>query len=602
MKTNTIWRVITTLVVLTMLTPTLPSMAVATSAPAAATLPDRELFAEGYVNVRVVAPSGTDLSKYGDFVIRRIPNIDGLAVYYGRVPENLVSSLQSTRGVQDVVRIELQTEAPIGSPDPEVETREPPDMEETRARLTALRDNPPEPTTRPEATGWWDVSAGGHNAVEAWEAGYTGSGVAIAVNDSGVDMAHPDFWGTEHRYHNVSGDSYYDYFEGWPVTLSPISNYLMAFDLELNGDFTHSNTFAYGPSNFADTSFTGTGSTITFDGTVYTTSGTAHPANPVYHIGYHPDWSLQYYVWGERIGVLVVDEDGDGVYETVYVDLNANYDFRDDKPVRKDTNPADNYIQGADELAWWDADLDGYPDVSGGMLYFIADGDHCPPFFDVYFGCSANGTGYYDPPENGDLVAFMYTNLWDTDHGQLCASDVVGQGNINGNAPDWKPDGMGGLVQGAAPDAELVPVGDIYIGFYQSVEQAWWFQALGYDGWIDDPSVSGGDDALQASSNSFGPWGVYEDGWDEWSRIPTYINLFVNPYTTYFMSSGNTGPGYGTTGAPQPITAIQIGASNQYGSGGIYEPLASLEQIGQQPTGTPPLGQRLLGHRRAGPE
>ncbi|MFL7790719.1 MAG: S8 family serine peptidase [Anaerolineae bacterium] len=579
MKTNTIWRVITTLVVLTMLTPTLPSMAVATSAPAAATLPDRELFAEGYVNVRVVAPSGTDLSKYGDFVIRRIPNIDGLAVYYGRVPETLVSSLQSTRGVQDVALIELQTEAPIGSPDPEVETREPPSMEETRARLTALRDNPPEPTTRPEATGWWDVSAGGHNAVEAWEAGYTGSGVAIAVNDSGVDMAHPDFWGTEHRYHNVSGDSYYDYFEGWPVALSPFANYLMAFDLELNGDFTHSNTFAYGPSNFADTSFTGTGSTITFDGTVYTTSGTAHPANPVYHIGYHPDWSLQYYVWGERIGVLVVDEDGDGVYETVYVDLNANYDFRDDKPVRKDTNPADNYIQGADELAWWDADLDGYPDVSGGMLYFIADGDHCPPFFDVYFGCSANGTGYYDPPENGDLVAFMYTNLWDTDHGQLCASNVVGQGNINGNAPDWKPDGMGGLIQGAAPDAELVPVGDIYLGFYQSAEQAWWFQALGYDGWIDDPSVPGGDDALQASSNSFGPWGVYEDGWDEWSRIPTYINLFVNPYTTYFMSSGNTGPGYGTTGAPQPITAIQIGASNQYGSGGIYEPLASLEQI-----------------------
>jgi uncharacterized repeat protein (TIGR01451 family) len=587
-KTNTLWRAVTTLVTLSLLASSAPLSMAATpiARPIAAlaarpltTTPARNLFADGYVNVRVVAPLGTDLSKYGDFVTRRIPNIDGSAVYYGRVPEQQLSNLESMHAVQDVVRIEFRTEAPISRPDPEVETRDLPSMEETRARLAALRDNPPEPTTRPETTGWWDVSAGGHNAVEAWEAGYTGYGVALAVNDSGVDMAHPDFWGTEHRYYNVSGDPYYDYFEGWPVALSPFSNYLMAFDLELNGQLTHGNTFAYGPSNFADTSFTGTGSTITFDGTVYTTSGTAHPANPVYHIGYHPDWSLENYVWGERVGVLVVDEDGDGVYETVYVDLNANYDFRDDKPVRQDTNPADNYIQGADELSWWDADLDGYPDVSGGMLYFIADGDHCPPFFDIYFGCSSNGTGYYDPPDNGDLVAFMYTNLWDTDHGQLCASDVVGQGNINGNAPDWKPDGMGGMVQGAAPDAQLVPVGDIYLGFYQSVEQAWWFQALGYDGWIDDPSVPGGDDALQASSNSFGPWSVYEDGWDEWSRIPTYINTFVNPYTTYFMSAGNTGPGYGTTGAPQPITAIQVGASNEYGSTDTYEPLASLEQI-----------------------
>ncbi|MBN1810866.1 MAG: DUF11 domain-containing protein [Anaerolineae bacterium] len=578
MKTKTLWRVITTLIVLTMLMPATPlSMAVATSA--AATLSEEELFADGYVNVRVVAPPGIDLSKYGDFVTRRIPSIDGLAVYYGRVPEDLVSSLQSMRGVQDVARIELQTEAPIGRPDPEVETRDLPSMEETRVRLIALRDNPPEPTVRPEPTGWWDVSAGGHNAVEAWEAGYTGYGAALAVNDTGVDMAHPDFWGTEHRYHNVSGDPYYDYFEGWPVALSPFSNYLMAFDLELNGELTSLNTFWYGPSNFANTSFTGAGSTITFHTTVYTTSGTAHPANPVYHIGYHPDWSLENYVWGERIGVLVVDEDGDDVYETVYVDLNANHDFRDDKPVRQDTNPADNYTQGADELAWWDADLDGYPDVSGGMLYFIADGDHCPPFFDVYFGCSSNETGYYDPPDNGDLAAFMFVDLWDGDHGQLCASNVVGQGNINGNAPDWKPDGMGGMVQGAAQYASLVPVGDVYLGFYQSVEQAWWFQALGYDGWIIDPSVPGGDDGLQASSNSFGPWSVYEDGWDEWSRISTYINLFVNPYTTYFMSAGNTGPGYGTTGAPQPITAIQVGASNEYGSTDTYEPLASLEQI-----------------------
>jgi len=91
---------------------------------------------------------------------------------------------------------------------------------------------------------------------------------------------------------------------------------------------------------------------------------------------------------------------------------------------------------------------------------------------------------------------------------------------------------------------------------------------------------------MQASSNSFGPWYVYEDGWDEWSRIPTYINQFVNSYTTYFMSSGNTGGGYGTTGAPQPITAIQVGSSSQYGSTGLFEPLESLDQITVGDTGS----------------
>jgi len=594
-KATAIWRTIASLVLVSTLVPLVPisSAAAPTGEPAALPVAEQPppehaeaLFEDGFVSVRVVAPEGTDLSKYGHFIARHIPEVySDLTVYYGRVAEELLPALKADLRVVDVARIQMLAEAPSTRPDPDVQTRERPSMEEMRARLTALRDNPPEPTERPEPTGWWDVSAGGHNAIEAWLSGYTGAGVRVAVNDSGVDMAHPDFWGTEARYQNVTGFSYYDYFDGWPIALDPIANYLMAFDLEVNRQLTSLNTFAYGITHFADTSATGTGDTIVFNSTVYTTTGTASPANPVYHIGYHPDWALENYIWGERIGVLVVDEDGDDIYDTVYVDLNNNKDFRDDKPVRKDTYWADNHVQGADELAWWDADLDGYPDVSGGMLYFIADGYHCPPFFDVYFGCATSPHGgSYPPPGNGDMVAFMFVNLYDTNHGQLCASNVVAQGKINGpdpfgDYPDWKPDGTGGMVQGMGLDAWLVPVGDIYWGFEQSVEQAWWFQALGYDGVINDPSVPGGDDNMQASSNSFGPWQVYEDGWDEWSRVPTYINYFVNPYTTFFMSSGNTGAGYGTTGAPQPITAIQVGASSQYESAGIFEPVASLDQM-----------------------
>ena len=94
---------------------------------------------------------------------------------------------------------------------------------------------------------------------------------------------------------------------------------------------TDLNTFAYGISKFADTRTAGVGSVISFDGNDYITSGTAYPGT-AYHIGYHPDTSLEALWWGERIGVLVVDEDGDGIYETVYVDLNDNHDFSDDQP------------------------------------------------------------------------------------------------------------------------------------------------------------------------------------------------------------------------------------------------------------------------------
>ncbi len=351
------------------------------------------LFGDGAVLVRLVAPEGTDLSRYGDFVQRRIPDaFSEMRVYYGQVSESSLQALKSNRSIQDIARVQTLAQVTDTILDPEIETRPLPSLAETRERLIELRDNPPESSDWPVSRGWWDVSADGHNAVEAWESGYTGAGVMIAVNDSGVDMAHPDFWGTEARYRNVSGLPYYDYFDGWPIALSPFSNYLMAFDLEINGQLVPTNTFAFGSSMFADTSTTGTGSTIDYMGESYSTSGTASPLNPVYHIGYHPDRSL-YDLWDERIAVLVVDENGDDLYDTVYVDLNNNKDFRDDKPVRKDTFLDDNGVQGADELAWWDADLDNYPDVSGGMLYFVADGEHCPPFFDVYFGCASSPVG-----------------------------------------------------------------------------------------------------------------------------------------------------------------------------------------------------------------
>jgi len=67
-----------------------------------------------------------------------------------------------------------------------------------------------------------------------------------------------------------------------------------------------------------------------------------------------------------------------GVYDTVYVDLNNNRDFKDDKPCRK-----------GDEISYWDRDNDGYPDESGGMVYFIADGKMPLPLARTLYGENA---------------------------------------------------------------------------------------------------------------------------------------------------------------------------------------------------------------------
>ena len=38
-----------------------------------------------------------------------------------------------------------------------------------------------------------------HGAIDAWERGYTGEGMVVAVADTGVDFAHPDLNGTQAR-------------------------------------------------------------------------------------------------------------------------------------------------------------------------------------------------------------------------------------------------------------------------------------------------------------------------------------------------------------------------------------------------------------------
>jgi subtilisin family serine protease len=230
---------------------------------------------------------------------------------------------------------------------------------------------------------------------DAWSMGYTGKGVKVAIIDTGVDFATPDMIGTQARVPNASSPYY-----GWPIVIDLDS--LVAYEDEMNLSIDP----CRGPPRYANTTST--------DVKGYQVTGTSKSG--LYHIGDHPDEHLAQF-YGQPVKVLVADEKSPGVYDTVYVDLNNNHDFRDDKPCRK-----------GDEISYWDRDKDGYPDESGGMIYFIADGKTPLPFSRMLFGKMAR------VPARGELVAFQYE---DGGHGTMCASIIAAQGkNVIGIAPD----------------------------------------------------------------------------------------------------------------------------------------------------------------------
>src|SRR5207247_888584 len=99
-------------------------------------------------------------------------------------------------------------------------------------------------------------------------------------------------------------------------------------------------------------------------------------------------------------------------------------------------------------------------------------------------------------------------------------------------------------------------VGNIYAGgfFYDMFT----FVGEGYDGIPDT-----GDEA-QVASASFGFSGTFDDGWDFTARWVEF-NSLVNPDTTFTVSSGNGGHGFGTVTSPSSSSGvISVGASTSY--------------------------------------
>jgi len=504
--------------------------------------------------------AGTDVSRYMTWSLTRpFVGPSGEQAVIGGVRAGNLAKLSSVDGVS-TIRL---AENPFAPPKP-IEARQPVSAEKIQQRLASVRANysavegVPDRSGNVSITGWFDV-LDNHKSAAAWANGFTGAGVKAMVNDSGVDFCHPDLQGTWAVISDTASP-----YNGWPEMFDSRSVYFWALD-----SYTGDTTVARGLADYADTSATCTsGADCLYqpigatEAHTYTLPATSQSGT--YHIGSHPDKALQNWWYGERVAILVVDENTAGVYDTVYVDLNDNYDFTDDPTATK-----------ASPTACADMDGDGYADVSGGLVYFIADGVNPIPTSDWMWGLGVAGNNAQDfgEPDNGSLVAFSLNDTTFTDHGQLVASNIVAQGVIDGGAPSYKPAGDGtpgtGLVLGAGKDVGLTSNGDFYQSFF--VEDGFIFSALGYDG------VPGTDDDIQAINNSWGTSSTDNDGWDEESRlIDNYQSL--NPNLSVLVATGNGAPGFGTVTSPNPPSGIGVGASTEMGSTG-WDSATTADQI-----------------------
>ena len=511
---------------------------------------------------------GTRLAPFAARSFAR-PFVDplGLTVAIGSAQ---AGGLRKLAGLPGVISLQLQ-ESIVEPPKP-IDTKRPLPAQPKPALVTNGTSPGPAPT------GWFHTGSQIHGSQDAWAKGYTGDGVRLMSNDSGADYCHPDLLGTW-AYTDDGGP-----YDGLPQMFDSFSSVLAANDVYLGSTY-----IAQGLADYADTSTEVTfkvkdtsvrharyrpiGAKVRHNFTLPSTSKSG-----VYHIGSHPDVTLsaaaeiinkgfkggEKAVPFERAGILVVDEQTAGVYDTVYVDLNYDYDFRNDAPARL-TRDMTNH-----EVACLDYDQDGLNDISGGLVYFIADGATPIPTLDWLWGFDGTEFG------NGDLVAFHVADVFSPagNHGQGTTSVATGQGIVVGSVisgPGGPPVAGGrGLVVGPGKDVRTTQNGDFYSSPF--IEDAFLYATRGYDG----QPASG--DEVQIVSNSWAFSFVENDGLDLESRLIDLINQ-DNDTSTFLFAAGNGGPGFGTESAVSPASGMNIGAATLNDTHGAFYPDIEPSQI-----------------------
>jgi len=613
------------------------------------------------VEVYILARQGSDLSRVAE--VTEVRPFPGGELVVAKVTPDKISKMASH---PDVYAAEVfhAIEAPIPlTPEEDVQrlTRE--KAIELRAKVAEYKANPGSAPQRQfpagsgtlaPANGVYRSGADLIGAPKAWDKGFTGQGVNIAIIDSGVDFGHPDLEGKEAFYE--SGP-----YEGWPIALDPHSmrNYyyegLTSWDNYDDGE----NYSWYARVDNIIRCIKGQVTQFDFDGITYYIDTEIIDLSLSGEIRWsaHPDIQLADYVspTGEWMPFIMVDTQQAGVYDTIIADLNydkwfdqyddtaslgtidpvlsqdlGSYVYTDtvvltgtqyvpsalwwepplwygrDVAAAETTLPAGTFIYALDHNSGPDAydGADGVADVSGGMVYYIADGVRTIPGMD-YLYPGVGPAGMPPVPFNGWLAAFMLGSDYADggDHGTLCASAAAAGAEIKGYfgafgefmqyaEEDWsgffgpsddisqwlpflKPADRG-TVEGPAPGASIIAMGANYevVNGMQGFYDAYTFLAYGVDG-----APNSGDEFVDIGSMSYGDGSVHNDGWDWESRLLTYFNQNYLPNTAFLTSSGNGGHGYGTVNSPGNTTAIKVGASTQYGATTVFGSALENEQI-----------------------
>ncbi|MDO9537858.1 MAG: Ig-like domain-containing protein, partial [Thermoplasmata archaeon] len=193
------------------------------------------------------------------------------------------------------------------------------------------------------------------------------------------------------------------------------------------------------------------------------------------------------------------------------------------------------------ELRDWisnrDIDSDGgigdgkfYPDISGGMAYFIADGVSPVPYMDMYWEWNSIENEKRIIPGNGDMIALFGEFAEGSAQGTEVGTAISGLGTVlDGNDNP--------LVKGMAPGAKLISIRG---GAFAS----WYFAVEGYDG-----QIGTSDDAQIVAITSNFP--VSNSGWDVYTKGAEYIGkYYAHGNVTFVAGTGDTGFGYGTAQSP----------------------------------------------------
>jgi subtilisin family serine protease len=416
--------------------------------------------------------------------------------------------------------------------------------------------------------------------VEAEFPGYNGSGVVIGIVDTGVDFGVTDL--ADAIALDAAGKplSFDPGGAGIAITtfaLPSVGGYLLTEGLDFrmyrddSGLFWSNSTYGIYAENMKVGGYGGLVS-----------------ASGIYRVGMSVQTASGLPAGRAFFVFVLTDSVTPFVYDTVHVDFEtswaltadyngistgvaADWDFTNNDPHMFDNNP----VLAAD------FDDDGVNDWSMGSLSNTFD----------LMG-KINGDMVYGIDPNGRGFAFMFDNIG---HGTACAGAAAGRGiveyDVYGNGTTY-------ALPGIAPGAEIMALKTFTIA-----DNLWtWFWGCGYRPivydyyWFDYWDYVG-TDAADILSNSWGydtfSFTGYDMPWsyDYISQAMEYLTWASD--TLFCVSTGNTGPGYGTASAPVSAQALMVGASStahiwqtlygNYTQG--YDTLADFSSSGPTPQG-----------------